>query len=461
MQEARAGEIIPRCRFGLVDFLVLGPLEVLAEEGSVIRIGGNRQRTVLGALLTRAGEAVSVDRLIDVVWGDDIPNDPKSALQVAVSRLRKLMGNDLCLPVTFLSPEQFEVKTSVPIAERGTLLEGRIEFNGDSRPLTARALSLQKDDKDIIKSQQFGLFQNHGDAGQTVIRQRMPTVGCVKFNISMGLSKPVWPYHSRPSVLDVSGRRVSISYEDAISRLAQYMLDHRGRHDRTCVYACGQVDYFGIFAFQEVFRLLGLRNIGGNAEHCLNAGALHNEMLTGQEGPFLTLEQAVGGDNRFFLFNGWNGLITHPPAWTLLAKRKHLDAYIVEVAISETAQALAERLGNDRVMLIRPSSDPHFALAVANAILHRHAGAIETRFLKQYSDIKTFHKYARVAQSEDFSPKRVAERIVPEKHLAKRILKGILDIAAKIADPDIIPINIPSVGLSQTSSHWIAATFMP
>src|SRR5262249_57728026 len=102
----------------------------------------------------------------------------------------------------------------------------------------------------------------------------------------------VFRIHIGPSTLDpATGRRRPIPYTEAIARLADLLLAHRPPGARTLMYACGQVDYFTIFAFQEVFRLLGVRNLTGNAEHCLNAGAVHNEILTGQEGPFLTLEQ--------------------------------------------------------------------------------------------------------------------------------------------------------------------------
>ena len=137
------------------------------------------------------------------------------------------------------------------------------------------------------------------------------------------------------------------------------MLDHLPPHGRTLLYACGQVDYFTVFAIQEVLRLLGIRNLTGNAEHCLNAGAVHNERLTGQEGPFVTIEQALRGDeDRFYLLNGWNGYVTHPPAFHELLQRGDLDAYLVEVQVTESAKALADRLGPDHVLLVRPRRIP-------------------------------------------------------------------------------------------------------
>jgi DNA-binding SARP family transcriptional activator len=55
-------------------------------------LGGARQRILLAVLLTRANEVVSVDRLIDALWGANPPRTAANALQYHVSRLRKVLG---------------------------------------------------------------------------------------------------------------------------------------------------------------------------------------------------------------------------------------------------------------------------------------------------------------------------------------------------------------------------------
>lgn len=288
-------------------------------------------------------------------------------------------------------------------------------------------------------------------SSRSSIGQRAPTAGCVKLNTSMGGQRPLFPIHTAPSVLDPeSGRRRTISYEEAIERLATLLLEHRPPDARTLVYACGQVDYFTIFAFQEVFRLLGITNLAGNAEHCLNAGAVHNELLTGQEGPFLTIDQAIQGSNRLFLLNGWNGLITHPPAFHQLLKRKELDAYLVEVAVTESADAFVKKLGEERLLLVRSGSDPHLALAVAHELLRAHPAAVDDRFVGRYADRATFDRYVELARSDEYDASATAQRIAAEPAFAPRIERAIRNIAAGMAAPDVVPINIPSVGLSQT-----------
>jgi len=287
---------------------------------------------------------------------------------------------------------------------------------------------------------------------ETVVREATPTAGCIKLKTSLGRQRPVFPIHLAPSALEggPGGRRRRISYDEAVARLADLLLAHRPPRARTLVYACGQVDYFAIFAFQEVFRLLGVRNLAGNAEHCLNAGAVHNEILTGQEGPWLTIDQGLDGPSRLHLLNGWNGLITHPPAFHRLLKRKELDAYLVEVAVTESAKALAARLGPERVLLVRAGSDPHLALAVAHELLGRHQGAVDRRFVERFADRAAFDAYVALAASDRFAPERVASRIAPEPTYVERLRRAIPEIAATLARPETVPIHIPSVGLSQT-----------
>jgi DNA-binding SARP family transcriptional activator/ABC-type branched-subunit amino acid transport system substrate-binding protein len=73
-----------------LEFRILGPLEVRLD-GEAVNLGGARQRGVLALLLLNADAAVSSDRLIDELWGEDPPRDAGAALQAHISRLRKLL----------------------------------------------------------------------------------------------------------------------------------------------------------------------------------------------------------------------------------------------------------------------------------------------------------------------------------------------------------------------------------
>lgn len=72
---------------------VLGPLRV--EVGGVaVDPGGGRQRELLARLAVAGGEVVSTDALIDDLWHGEPPSRALGALQVHVSRLRRLLEPD-------------------------------------------------------------------------------------------------------------------------------------------------------------------------------------------------------------------------------------------------------------------------------------------------------------------------------------------------------------------------------
>ena len=71
-------------------YLLLGPLQVV-HDGRSIDLGPPKQRAVLAALLLARGAVVSVDRLIDAVWGDEVPASATASLQAYISNLRKAL----------------------------------------------------------------------------------------------------------------------------------------------------------------------------------------------------------------------------------------------------------------------------------------------------------------------------------------------------------------------------------
>jgi DNA-binding SARP family transcriptional activator len=79
-----------------VEFSILGPLEV-RHEGRPVHIGGAKERALLAFLLLHAGEPVSVDRLIDELWGDSPPATARKSVQVRVAGLRRAVRGDVLL----------------------------------------------------------------------------------------------------------------------------------------------------------------------------------------------------------------------------------------------------------------------------------------------------------------------------------------------------------------------------
>ena len=80
----------------MLDFRILGSLEVVGEDGR-IPLGGRKQRSLLGALVIRAGRVVSTDRLLDERWGAQPPKTATTSLQNMVSQLRKLLGPEVLM----------------------------------------------------------------------------------------------------------------------------------------------------------------------------------------------------------------------------------------------------------------------------------------------------------------------------------------------------------------------------
>lgn len=75
-----------------MEFRILGSLQVVAGERQ-IPLGGAQQREVLAILLLHRGEVVSVDRVVDELWGERPPDTATKTVQVYVSRLRKGLGD--------------------------------------------------------------------------------------------------------------------------------------------------------------------------------------------------------------------------------------------------------------------------------------------------------------------------------------------------------------------------------
>ncbi|BCL13330.1 AfsR/SARP family transcriptional regulator [Micromonospora sagamiensis] len=79
-----------------MEFWILGPIEV-TEGGRSLAIGGPKPRAALAALLLEANRIVSVEGLVDAIWGEQPPPSARNALQTYVSRLRRVLGTDtLC-----------------------------------------------------------------------------------------------------------------------------------------------------------------------------------------------------------------------------------------------------------------------------------------------------------------------------------------------------------------------------
>src|SRR3954451_8063326 len=73
-----------------MEFRVLGPLE--ATDGTTpLALGGRKQRALLARLVLGANRAIPMQRLLDDLWGEDVPASATKMVQIYVSQLRKVL----------------------------------------------------------------------------------------------------------------------------------------------------------------------------------------------------------------------------------------------------------------------------------------------------------------------------------------------------------------------------------
>jgi DNA-binding SARP family transcriptional activator len=73
-------------------FRLLGPLEVVDDNGVPLALGGQKHRAVLALLVLRANRVVPTDFLIEALWGESPPRTAPTSLQNSIGALRKLLG---------------------------------------------------------------------------------------------------------------------------------------------------------------------------------------------------------------------------------------------------------------------------------------------------------------------------------------------------------------------------------
>lgn len=76
----------PRIQVG-----VLGPLRT-AIDGRTVDVPSGRLGVLLAVLAMSAHRPVSVERMTDALWGDDLPQDARRSLQTYIARLRAILG---------------------------------------------------------------------------------------------------------------------------------------------------------------------------------------------------------------------------------------------------------------------------------------------------------------------------------------------------------------------------------
>jgi len=77
-----------------VELRILGPFQVFDDSGREVELPTGRERVLLAALVLRRAEVVSVDALVEALWGDTAPSTAVKAVQGYVSHLRRVLASD-------------------------------------------------------------------------------------------------------------------------------------------------------------------------------------------------------------------------------------------------------------------------------------------------------------------------------------------------------------------------------
>lgn len=75
---------------GIMQLELLGPIRLWRQAGEV-PLGPPKQRAVLGVLAGRLGDVVSVEQVVDGVWGRRLPRSAASAVHTYVAGLRRVL----------------------------------------------------------------------------------------------------------------------------------------------------------------------------------------------------------------------------------------------------------------------------------------------------------------------------------------------------------------------------------
>ncbi|MBI3215571.1 MAG: AAA family ATPase [Mycobacterium sp.] len=176
----------------MVEYTLSGVIEARVG-GSAVTLGGPKQRCVLAVLLADHGSIVSVDRLIDCVWGDAAPPKAPVSLRSYIANLRRILNAPdseepggqrveshphgyrlVLLPGDTVDMHQFEELVS---AGRTAL---RRSDPGGAHSLFGEAMALWRGDP-------FGEFAYHDFAAPTVRRLTALRASATEARLDAGL----------------------------------------------------------------------------------------------------------------------------------------------------------------------------------------------------------------------------------------------------------------------------------
>jgi DNA-binding SARP family transcriptional activator len=122
---------------------LLGPF-VAEVDGRPVHVAGSHRRRLLAFLASRAGQTVSVEAIIDALWGDDPPRTAQKTLQSHVVRLRQSLGAVTPSPIE-TAPSGYRLavgEDAVDVARFAALAaEGHARLSAADHAMAARCLT--------------------------------------------------------------------------------------------------------------------------------------------------------------------------------------------------------------------------------------------------------------------------------------------------------------------------------
>src|SRR3954454_19106192 len=124
-----------------MDIRLLGPVEA-SLDGGPAPLGPKQQRAVLAMLALELNRTVSMDRLIDGLWGERAPASAPKLVQLYVSQLRKLLGAEAEIVTRGRGYELRLAAGCVDAARFEGLVAEATDANGSAAQLAREALAL-------------------------------------------------------------------------------------------------------------------------------------------------------------------------------------------------------------------------------------------------------------------------------------------------------------------------------
>ncbi len=212
---------------------LLGPLQV-TRDGHPVGPAGSRRRSLLAVLALRPGEVVTVDQIVDALWGEDVPASALNVVQTYVSAWRKALEPDRAARSTqglletvgpgyrlHLSPDSNDLLRFTELAEQGRRL-GVSGQHGAAAAALGRALGLWRGEPlaDLTG------VPFHPAAARHLADRRLDVLE----GWAAAVLRSAEPTDLDPVVVALERARADEPWRERLTELAMWAISRQGRH---------------------------------------------------------------------------------------------------------------------------------------------------------------------------------------------------------------------------------------